>query len=86
MIVFVGASVIVLILMFFEKSFTKAASTITHCLGNCTKKLWNTLRSKETKQSDLEKTDYGQVYSDDVYKEIDFSQLYNEYVKIKKER
>jgi hypothetical protein len=85
MIIFVCASAVILLIMFFEKSLTKAASAASHCLVACTIKLWNSCRSKETKQGDLER-DYGFVYSDDVYKEIDFSQLYKEYVKVKKER
>jgi len=85
MIVFTGASLVILLLIIFEKSLTALTQLIGECFSVSCIRMWNTAKQKDTRSSDLQ-DDYGFVYSEDVYKELDFQQLFDEYVKIKKER
>ena len=83
MIVFFIGSIFVIFIILFERPITKLAYALSKCTVLVAIKCCNICRKKKFEEPMFK---YGFVYSDDVYREFDFQQLYNEYVKTKKEK
>lgn len=73
MLLFFAGSIIVLLSLIFETWSSKLGSLLIGCIWKSLRTIRNCIRKKVTLETP---EDYGFVYSDDLYNEINFSQLY----------